>query len=143
MVAPDVVVFGHKDAQQLFLVREMVAKKSLPFQVEAVETVRDSDGLALSSRNRFLTSEERAGARVIASALAVSTGQPTIAGALAAARAVLDGEPLCDVDYVAIVDPDTFLSCDDVPSSGVCQIIIAATIGTTRLIDNKRFSIPQ
>jgi pantoate--beta-alanine ligase len=143
MVSPDVVVLGHKDAQQLFLIKDMVAKNSLPFSVEAVETVRDPDGLALSSRNSFLTTTERTAALALTRALDLASQQESIVAAVAAARRVLEAEPQCEVDYVAVIDPDTFLEIEALPSGGVCQMLIAATIGTTRLIDNKRFSIPQ
>jgi len=143
MVTPDVVVFGHKDAQQLFLITNMVATHSLPFAVEAVETVRDPDGLALSSRNNFLTPHERTGALALTQALDLASRQESVVAAVAAARGVLAAEPLCEVDYVAVIDPDTFKEIEAAPRGGVCQMLIAATIGTTRLIDNKRFSIPQ
>lgn len=143
MVSPDVVVFGHKDAQQVFLIKDMVAKNSLPFAVEAVETVRDPDGLALSSRNIFLTARERTAALALTRALDQASQQESIVAAVAVARGVLAAEPLCEVDYLAVIDPDTFLEIEAAPSGGVCQMLIAATIGTTRLIDNKRFSIPQ
>lgn len=137
IVAPDVVTFGRKDAQQLHLVRRMVRDLDIPVRVEELETVREPDGLALSSRNRYLDERERRAARVIPAALeaAQSAGSSGIDAVIAAAQSVVMGEPAVALDYFQVVDPTTFESVDDA-FSGVALAVIAARVGSTRLIDN-------
>ena len=139
LVRPDVAVFGQKDAQQLALVRQMVADFALGIEIEGVPTVRAADGLALSSRNKYLSSSERTVATVLHKALA--------AGGAAAARgprAVLDdarrvlaeeGAAL-SVDYLALVSAGTYEPVRSDDFSGPATLAIAARLGTTRLIDN-------
>ncbi|MBX3100585.1 MAG: pantoate--beta-alanine ligase [Salinibacterium sp.] len=138
IVQPDVATFGQKDAQQLFLVRRMVADLNLNVRVEAIETVREADGLALSSRNRFLGPKERHAARVLSAALeaAASASDGGIDAALAAAQGALMGENLVALDYLKIVHPKTFVPVDD-GYSGPAIAIVAAQLGDTRLIDNQ------
>jgi pantoate--beta-alanine ligase len=138
IVQPSVVVFGRKDAQQVFLVKRMVADLNLPVRVDVVDTVREPDGLALSSRNRFLDPEQRTAALVLSRALeaAVSSGDRGVDPAIAAAQSVLMGEQLVELDYLVIVDPETFLPVED-SYRGKGLVIIAARIGSTRLIDNE------
>lgn len=143
MVAPDVVVLGHKDAQQLFLVTAMAARRNAPWAVEGVDTVRDTDGLALSSRNSFLSAEERVSATALSRALDRAAQQSSAQQALVVATEVLESTPLVEVDYVALVDPTTFEEVAAPHPGGPVQMIIAARVGQTRLIDNKVFSIPQ
>jgi pantoate--beta-alanine ligase len=147
LVRPDIAVFGQKDAQQLVLVRRMVADFALGIVVEAVPTVRDGDGLALSSRNRYLSEEERRVAPVLHRALsmgvAAAAGGP--AAVLAAAREVLDGagsagavDPGASprVDYLALVDARSYAVVRNDDFHGTAVLAIAARVGTTRLIDN-------
>ena len=137
LVSPDLAFFGQKDAQQLIAVRRMVRDLDVPVEVVAVPTVRDADGLALSSRNAYLTPEQRRQALALSKALdaglaAASDG----AGAVrTAARAVLDGEPEIALDYVALIDPG---SAQEVARGyrGDAILAVAARVGTTRLIDN-------
>ncbi len=138
IVRPAVVVFGRKDAQQVFLVRRMVEELNLPVRVEVVDTVREDDGLALSSRNRFLDEKQRRAARVLSQALeaAVSSGDRGVDPAVAAAQSVLMGEAAVELDYLVIVDPKTFLPVDEA-YRGKGLVIIAARVGSTRLIDNE------
>ena len=138
IVTPDIVTFGEKDAQQLFLVRRMVTDLNVNVRVEAIETVREADGLALSSRNRFLDPKERHAARVLSAALeaAASAGDSGIDAALAAAQGALMGENLVALDYLKIVHPKTFLPVDD-GYKGPAIAIVAAQLGDTRLIDNE------
>jgi pantoate--beta-alanine ligase len=126
-VRPDVAVFGEKDAQQLALVRAMVRDLDLGVQIEAVPTVREDDGLALSSRNRYLSPEQRQ------SALAISRALRT--GSLSAARAVLATEAGLRVDYCELVQPSTFQPLAGQDTDGL--LVVAAYAGTTRLIDNR------
>jgi pantoate--beta-alanine ligase len=146
LVRPDVAVFGRKDAQQLALVRAMVVDLDLPVRIEAAPLIRDADGLALSSRNAYLTGPDRVAALALSRALqagarAASSGQAS-ADIVATVRAVLDAQPGVDTDYVALVDPDTF---EDVATDahGVRQAVlaVAARVGTTRLIDNESVQI--
>lgn len=123
LTAPDVALFGQKDAQQLAAIRRMVEDLDVPVEVVAVPTVRESDGLALSSRNRYLSEDERQAALVLSRALAT--------GDVAAGRALFDEEPLVDLDYLERVDSRTF----EVAPDGDL-LVVAARVGTTRLIDN-------
>jgi len=135
---PGVVLFGQKDAQQVFLVKRMIVDLNLPIVVEVVPTVRDDDGLALSSRNRFLDAKEKLAAQRLSIALeaAESSADRGIDAVLAAAQSVLMGEHLVELDYLVIVDPNTFLPVDD-DHQGRAIVLVAARVGTTRLIDNE------
>jgi pantoate--beta-alanine ligase len=137
IVQPDVVTFGQKDAQQLYLVRRMVRDLNIPVVVEPIEIVREDDGLALSSRNRYLDTRERRAARVLSAALdaAASSADSGIDAVVAAAQSTLMGEPLVDLDYLTVVNPQTFLPVDD-GYRGPALVLVAARVGTTRLIDN-------
>ncbi len=137
LVRPDVAVFGEKDAQQLAIVRRMVADLDLGVTIAPVPTVRDEDGLAMSSRNKYLSAADRATARALpralhAGALAAWAGSDAV---LAAARQVLAQAPGVAVDYLSLVDPSTFAPY---PGSGPAVLAVAARVGTTRLIDNVR-----
>jgi len=138
IVAPAFVVFGQKDAQQVFLVKRMVADLNMPVVVDVIETVREEDGLALSSRNRFLDPKERRASRTLSIALeaAASSADRGIDAVLAAAQSALMGESLVQLDYLKVVEPTTFLPADD-NYRGPAVVLIAATVGSTRLIDNE------
>jgi len=140
LTRPAVAVFGQKDAQQLALVRRMVTDLNLDVVIEPVPTVRDADGLATSSRNRYLSAADRAVALALPRALLA--GQAAAGGGadavLAAARAVLRAQPALAVDYVALVDPGTFGSAE----TGPALLVAAARAGTTRLIDNMALVLP-
>jgi pantoate--beta-alanine ligase len=137
IVRPDVVVFGQKDAQQVFLVQRMVKDLDFATRVDVVETVRAGDGLALSSRNRYLDGDARRAALALSRALeaAAASGDRGIDAVLAAAQSVLMDEELVKLDYLKIVDPRTFLPVDD-GYRGPARVVIAAKVGDTRLIDN-------
>lgn len=136
-VKPDYAVFGAKDAQQIFLIRQLAAKKFPALQIIEAPTIRESSGLAMSSRNRFLSPENRAVAENLAAALrageAASTAGP--ASAVQAARNQMLKAPEAKLDYVALVDADTFEPVTD-GFSGRAILLIAAVVGETRLIDN-------
>ena len=147
LTAPDVAYFGQKDAQQLAMIRRMALDLNLPVQIVGVPTVREPDGLALSSRNRYLSPEQRTTALALSRALAAGVAQ-TAAGPKAiraAADEVLDqartAEPPLTVDYLALVDPVTFESVPD-DYRGPAVLAVAARVGTTRLIDNLPLEIP-
>jgi pantoate--beta-alanine ligase len=134
---PDVAVFGQKDAQQLALVRRLVADTDLDIAIESVPTARDPDGLASSSRNRYLSPAERAVALTMpralrAGAARAADGAPAV---LAAAQEILLAETALAVDYVAVVDSRTFAPARP-GHAGPAVIIAAVTAGATRLIDN-------
>jgi pantoate--beta-alanine ligase len=133
MVTPDVAYFGQKDAQQAALIRKLVRDLDVPARIEILPTVREPDGLALSSRNRRLTAEQRAAALGISRGLraAQALGGSDPAALEAAARAEMDG---LDVEYVAVVDPETFSPLAAV--NGRALIAVAARVGAVRLIDN-------
>ena len=137
LTTADVAYFGQKDAQQLLLIRRMTQDLDFPVEVVAVPTVRDSDGLALSSRNGYLTDADRDAALSLSRALsagAAAAGEGPEA-VRRAARAVLDDQPGVGLDYLALVDPVTLQS---VPASftGEALLAVAAGVGPTRLIDN-------
>ena len=137
IVEPDVATFGRKDAQQLFLVTRMVRDLSMRARIEPIETVREADGLAMSSRNRFLSASERRAAGAIPRALdaAASAADRGLDSSLAAAQGSLAGDDLVELGYLAFVDPATFLPLPD-DHRGLALVIIAARVGSTRLIDN-------
>lgn len=129
LIGPDVALFGEKDAQQLACIRRMVRDLDVPVQVLGVPTVREADGLALSSRNVYLAPQERRAALALSRALRAVADT----GSVAAGRAVLDAEPGVVPDYLERVDPDTFAPAPDGELA-----VVAARVGTTRLIDNLR-----
>lgn len=137
IVQPHTATFGQKDAQQLFLVQRMVRDLDIPVAIEVIETVREPDGLAMSSRNRYLAPGERRAARVISQAIeaAQSAGDRGIDAVLAAAQSVLMDEELVTLDYLKVVDPKTFLPVDD-GYRGPARVLVAAQVGPARLIDN-------
>jgi pantoate--beta-alanine ligase len=135
IVRPDRVFFGEKDYQQLVLIRQMVADLNVDVAVVGVPTVREADGLAMSSRNRYLDSEQRELAGTLSAALtaAAHAAHAGEGAALAAARAVLDAVPALTVDYLQLRDPELGPS----PSGGgAARLLVAARLGATRLLDN-------
>jgi len=140
LTGPDMAFFGQKDAQQLALVRRMVLDLNMPVEIVGVPTVRDEDGLAKSSRNRYLSPEERTAALALSRALFAGQEKATDGADAAreAANAVLEQASAASglsVDYLALVDPRDF---SEVPSTftGQAVLAVAARVGTTRLIDN-------
>jgi len=161
LIRPDVALFGQKDAQQLAVIRTFVRDLDMPVRIQAVEIVRDSDGVALSSRNQYLSEEERVHARSLSRAIdearaAAALGVP-LDEVLRAASSVLEAEEGVVPDYVAIVDDDEFtllagtgsaaeqvdedsrekaLEAAATQGSLRARILLAARVGATRLIDN-------
>jgi len=139
LVEPDVACFGQKDIQQLTLVRRMVRDLDWPVEIVAVPTVREPDGLALSSRNAYLGAEDRGRAVVLSRALQTAhqawrggeTRAPALEGRM---RQVLGTEPTVAVEYISIADPDALAPVATADERTV--VAIAARIGGTRLIDN-------
>jgi pantoate--beta-alanine ligase len=124
--------FGEKDFQQLALIRRMVRDLELGVEIVGVPTVRESDGLALSSRNRYLSPAGRRSARALSRALREGATRTTAEEVLHAARKVLEEEPGVRVDYLALTGADL----GDPPAEGPARLLVAARVGTTRLIDN-------
>jgi pantoate--beta-alanine ligase len=139
LVTPHLAFFGAKDAQQLVLIRRLVTDLDVSVQIVAVPTVREPDGLALSSRNRYLSPVDRRAALALARALRAAAdaaaGGAAAPGVHAAAADVLATEAALDVDYLALVDPVTLA---DLPRAhaGPALLAVAARVGATRLIDN-------
>jgi pantoate--beta-alanine ligase len=137
-VRPDVALFGEKDFQQLAVIRRMVADLGVPVEIAAVPTVREADGLALSSRNAYLSDDERRRAVALPNALeearkSILDGAP-VSQVLQRAKQQLVDSGFLRIDYLALVDAAT-LEPVDAPA-GEMRLIAAAVIGTTRLIDN-------
>jgi pantoate--beta-alanine ligase len=139
LVEPDVAVFGRKDAQQAAMVRRMVTDLDLPVEIVVAPTVRELDGLALSSRNQYLSTAERASAVALSRGLeaghtAFRGGERDPAAIIRAAEAVVGREPALRVEYIEAVHPDTLAPVS--AASDDTLLAIAARIGKTRLIDN-------
>ncbi|OBH14451.1 pantoate--beta-alanine ligase [Mycobacterium sp. E1747] len=134
IVRPDRVFFGEKDYQQLVLIRQMVSDLNIDVAVVAVPTVRESDGLAMSSRNRYLDAAQREAAVAVSAALTAGAHAADAGprAALAAARAVLDAVPELTVDYLELRDPE--LGPLRAGRSG--RLLVAVRLGSTRLLDN-------
>lgn len=126
LVQPDFAIFGEKDFQQLFLIKQMVRNFNLPIEIIAHPTIREADGLALSSRNIRLSSEDRAKAAIIYKALNSSRDQM---------NAVLASEPAWKTDYATVINPENFKE-EFAPKQ---RAIIAGWIGGIRLIDNMEY----
>ncbi|MEP6666831.1 MAG: pantoate--beta-alanine ligase [Nocardioidaceae bacterium] len=134
LVAPDIAVFGEKDYQQLVLIRRMTQDLCLPIDIVGAETVREADGLALSSRNGYLSHEERTSALALNRALTAgrAAGPQGADDVLAAASAALAATSGLDVDYVTLRGADL----EEAPTEGEARLLVAAKVGGTRLIDN-------
>jgi pantoate--beta-alanine ligase len=136
IIRPDVAIFGKKDAQQLALIRRMVTDLNSPVRIVGAAIVREPDGLAISSRNRYLTQAERTSALALSHAMLAAGEQTTPSAALHAARQILAAEPGVEVDYLSIVQPGS-LSEVSADYTGPALILVAARVGVTRLIDNR------
>lgn len=134
IAAPNTAYFGEKDYQQLVLINQMVNDFDMDVEIVGVPTVREADGLALSSRNRYLSDDEREIATTLSAALLAGThaaegGREAI---VAAARAVLDTQPQIEVDYLELRGR----GLEDPPEIGDGRLLVAARLGSARLIDN-------
>jgi len=141
VVRPDLAFFGAKDAQQVLIIRRMAADLDLDVEVVTCPLVREADGLALSSRNAYLSPEERKAALALSTSLrwaekAVAVGERDVARLVAGVRSVLEAEPLARIDYVEAVDPETLEPVAEI--RGEVLVVLAVFIGPTRLIDNVR-----
>lgn len=132
---------GEKDAQQLYLVREMAEARFPQVEVVACPTIREPDGLAMASRNRNLSADERIAATSLSAGLKAAerlfaSGERDAAALVAAALAPMQTQRLVDVDYAAVVDPDTFEQVEHAGDDALA--LVAARVGTVRLVDNVR-----
>jgi pantoate--beta-alanine ligase len=139
LVEPDVAVFGRKDAQQALMIRRMVSDLNFPLEILVAPTVREADGLALSSRNAYLSAEERRAAPALSQGLAAAhdafqRGVTAAADVLRAARRLVEREPLLRLEYLEAVDPNTLSPVTRV--AGDTLVALAARVSSTRLIDN-------
>ena len=138
IIRPQIAILGQKDAQQLACIQRMVTDLNIAIEVVGGPIIREPDGLAISSRNVYLTAAERPVARSISAALEKAATQSAVPAARSAAHEVLDraeAEPCFELDYASIVNPTTFT---DVPDDhvGPAIFVVAARVGNTRLIDN-------
>jgi pantoate--beta-alanine ligase len=143
VLAPDGAVFGEKDFQQLAVVRRMVRDLNFKIDIIAVPTVRDQDGLACSSRNQYLNSDERNQAPVLYKALqaAANSGKKSASEIVALAQEVINEAPLARIDYLELVDAATL---QPVQSAGPNTVLLVAVFfGKTRLIDNIRSGLGE
>jgi pantoate--beta-alanine ligase len=140
ILAPDAAVFGEKDFQQLAIVRRMVRDLNFNIDIIAVPTVREKDGLACSSRNRYLNPEERKQAAVLYKALraAANCGKKSASDIVALAQIVINEAPLARIDYVEAADSETLQPVEMAGPNTV--LLLAVFFGKTRLIDNMRLA---
>jgi pantoate--beta-alanine ligase len=141
ILAPDIAIFGEKDFQQLAIIRRMVRDLNFKVEIVGVPTVREEDGLALSSRNQYLSREERKQAAVLRAALLKGSelarrGEASAERVVAAVRAMIDGAPLGRIDYVELVDAENLQPRPSVEPNSL--LALAVFFGKTRLIDNIR-----
>jgi pantoate--beta-alanine ligase len=140
LTKPHLAVFGEKDFQQLAIIRRMVRDLDFGIEILGVPIVREADGLALSSRNTYLSADQRKAALSLSKGLAAAAakleaGERDVAALIAAARAPIDAEPTMRIDYLELRDADELTSIDKVARRAV--LAVAAFAGTTRLIDNR------
>jgi pantoate--beta-alanine ligase len=143
LLAPTAAVFGEKDYQQLAIIRRMVRDLNFPIEIIGVPTVRDADGLALSSRNQYLNSEERAEATVLYRAMnrvkeLVERGEHSVSKLIDVAREVVSPAKRARIDYITIVDAENLEPLENLRPNAL--IALAVFIGKTRLIDNLRLT---
>ncbi len=140
-IRPDFAFFGQKDAQQTLVVKRLVRDLAFDLEIVVLPTVREQTGLALSSRNAYLTDEQHRAAAVLYRALAqarevYNEGERSSRRLAEAVRAQVDAEPLARLEYVGVVDADTMEKFDRIPEDRPVLIALAAQVGRTRLIDN-------
>jgi pantoate--beta-alanine ligase len=145
IVRPDLAVFGQKDYQQQLLIRRMVADLHVGIEIETAPTVREPDGLAMSSRNRYLDPRQRQGAVVLHQALEaarrlVGDGERDADRVRQILQSTIESEEAARLEYVAVADADTLENIDEVAPGRAVVALLAARFGTTRLIDNARLT---
>ncbi|MEK6239515.1 MAG: pantoate--beta-alanine ligase [Planctomycetales bacterium] len=141
MVQPDVAYFGQKDFQQARVIRRMALDLNVPIEIRMQPIIRDADGLALSSRNAYLSADQRRQGLALSGSLRAATqmfatGETNAAAILDCMREVFQAVPEIEMDYLALVDPDSLLAVSEVDADVVA--LVAAKVGDVRLIDNAR-----
>jgi pantoate--beta-alanine ligase len=139
IVLPDVAFFGQKDAQQAIVIKRMVADLNMPLQIAVCPTVREPDGLAVSSRNQYLSADERKDAVLLSEALAeceklVAASQLNCKALIESMHRIISRSLKVEIDYISIVDTETLTDIDVIKEKAL--VALAAKIGSTRLIDN-------
>lgn len=139
IVTPDVAFFGQKDAQQAIVIKRMVADLNMPLQIEVCPTVREPDGLAVSSRNQYLSAEDRKDALLLSAALAeceklVNAGQRNCKALIESMHKIISQSSKVQIEYISIVDTQTLADIDVIEDEAL--VALAAKFGSTRLIDN-------
>ena len=140
LVQPDVAVFGAKDAQQLFMIKKLAGALYKDTEIVTAPTLREPSGLAMSSRNRYLTESQKTSATALFKALK-TINQP-LSLTLEAARTLINSSPETKLDYIAVVDPEIFRPVTD-DFRGKALAIVAAKVGETRLIDNLEIELTE
>jgi pantoate--beta-alanine ligase len=144
LIRPHIAVFGAKDFQQTAVVRRMTADLFFNIEIDVAPTVRENSGLALSSRNNYLSEQERAEATVLYQSLRlagelIKNGERDASRVIAAMQTLIDGMASSRIDYISIVDPEALDPVQQI--TGDVQIVLAVFFGKTRLIDNCRISL--
>ena len=139
MVSPDVAFFGQKDAQQAIVIKRMAGDLNMPLQIVVCPTVREPDGLAVSSRNKYLSAQERKDAALLSTALAecekqVGGGQRNCEALIESMHKIISRSSKAQIEYISIVNPETLADIDVI--QGAALVALAVKIGSTRLIDN-------
>ncbi|MCG9478500.1 MAG: pantoate--beta-alanine ligase [Actinomycetia bacterium] len=147
IAGPSRAYFGEKDFQQLAVVRRMAADLDQPVTVIGCPIVREADGLAMSSRNIYLSSPEREAATVISRALRagaamISAGESDPAVIEAHMASIIEAEPLAELDYAVVVDPDSLLTPAELLSGTNVRLLMVAKVGSPRLLDNLGVDVP-
>ena len=140
IVGPNIAYFGQKDFQQVAVVKKMVADLNVPVEIDMRPIIREKSGLAMSSRNQYLSAEERGQALVLSKALdkaeeAIRSGVRDVAALYDEMKRVIETAPSAKIDYIYVADPDTLLEMERV--AGNVVILLAVRVGATRLIDNR------
>ena len=146
IIGPHRAYFGQKDAQQALVIKRMVEDLNFPLEVKIMPTIRETDGLAMSSRNTYLTEEERQAALVIPQSLAegkalLEKGERKGSRIVEGIAAIIQGQPLARIDYIVVKDAATLKDVEKV--RGSVLVAVAVWIGNTRLIDNFIFTVPE
>jgi pantoate--beta-alanine ligase len=146
LVRPDLAYLGQKDFQQQLVIRRMVQDLHLPVEIDTCPTIREADGLAMSSRNRYLKPAERQAARVLYLALenaqaAVTAGVRQAGRVRQILRETIESEPLARLDYAEVAGTETLDPLQDLETGGCAVVLLAARVGSTRLIDNRLLSV--
>jgi len=146
IVRPHLAVFGQKDFQQLAVIRRMTEDLNFDIEIIGAPIVREADGLAMSSRNEYLSPAERDQARVLSRSLEeaqklVNTGEKRTGVVIERIRGIIGEAPLAKVEYIELVDPDTLLPLSEITESGL--LALAVRLGKTRLIDNKVLTLQE